>query len=148
MPASRLRHDRNAAVNEISRYDTNTVLEKALPIVEKSHRVLANNIANANTPGFSPARVSFQESLRQALAGEARHALSLKRTHPRHIAFGKASSGLVFEPDRFGPGRNDKSRFDVDREMVELLKNTGKFDVLSTVLTKKYRQMREVLRAP
>jgi len=101
-------------VNEISQYDTITVLEKALPVIEKSHRVLANNIANANTPGFSPARVSFQESLQQALAGETRDALSLKRTHSRHIAFGKAPSGLVF----------------------------------ATVLTKKYRQMREVLRAP
>jgi flagellar basal-body rod protein FlgB len=132
-------------VNELGRYDTTTVLEKALPVIEASHRILANNIANANTPGFEPAHVSFRESLQRALSGTAA-STSLKVTHRRHIPSGDVQSGLVLESDTFEPGRNDKSTFDVDREMVELLKNTSRFETISSILTKRYQQMREVLR--
>lgn len=127
-------------------YDTNRLLEKALPIVEKSHRVLANNLANANTPQFVPTHVAFQESLKQALS-EPTPSFPLEVTHPRHISSNATEPpDLVFERDTLEAGRNDQSRFDVDREMVELLKNSGKFTILSSILTKRYQQMREVLR--
>ncbi len=132
-------------MNELGWYDTTTVLEKALPVLEASHRILANNIANANTPGFAPTHVSFRESLQQALSGTAA-STSLKVTHPRHIPSGGVQPGLVLETDTFEPGRNDKSTFDVDREMVELLKNNSRHEILSGILTKRYQQMREVLR--
>lgn len=135
-------------MNAISQYETTTVLEKALPVIEQTHRILANNVANANTPGFSPTRVSFRESLQTALSGGGRRSLALSTTHPRHLTSGRPPATLVFEPDKFEPGRNDGSKFDIDREMVELLKNTGKFDIYSSILTKRYRQMREVLRIP
>ena len=54
-------------MNEIGRYDTTLMLEKALPVVESSHRVLANNIANANTPGFVPSHVSFRDLITAGL---------------------------------------------------------------------------------
>ncbi len=134
-----------AAVNAVGRYDTTTVLEKALPVIEGTHRILANNVANANTPDFTPTHVSFRESLDRALAG-AGSGLSLSMTHPRHISVGAPRPPLVLERDTFEPGRNDKSEFDIEREMVELLKNSGKFNIFSAVLTKKYQQMRDVLK--
>ncbi len=133
-------------MDEIHRYETTPILERALPVLEQSHRILANNVANANTPGFSPTHVSFRESLQLALSRGGRTPTALRTTHPRHIVSERAPASLVFESDEFEPGRNDESRFDVDREMVELLKNTGKFDILSSILAKRYRQMREVLR--
>jgi flagellar basal-body rod protein FlgB len=132
-------------VTEIGRYDTTTVLERALPVLEASQRILANNIANANTPGFRPSHVSFRESLRSALEGVS-SGVPLIATHPRHISPGYAAPSIVFERDTFEPGRNDMSTFDVDREMVALTKNSGRFEVLSGILTKRYQQLREVLR--
>ena len=138
---------RAVAVTELGHYNTTTVLEKALPVLEASHRILANNIANANTPDFLPSHVSFSESLRQALEGTA-PGLALRVTHECHIPLSNAQPGHVVEHDSYEPGRNDKSGFDVDREMVGLTKNTGRFVVLSSVLTKRYQQMRETLRMP
>ncbi len=134
-------------MSELARYDTTLVLEKALPVVEGSHRILAHNIANANTPGFAPTRVSFRDSLLKALAGTGR-GLSIEVTHPRHISRGESRPPLVLEADTFEPGRNDRSTFNVEREMVELLKNSGRHNILSAILTKRYQQMREVLRMP
>ena len=132
-------------MSDLVGYDTTGVLEKALPVLEASHHVLANNVANANTPGFTPTHVSFRESLRQALGGET-SVFSMRVTHERHISPGGMRFGLVLERDTYEPGRNDESRFNVDREMVELQRNTGRFTVLSSILTKKYQQTREVLR--
>ncbi len=132
----------------IGRYDPTTVLEKALPVLEESHRALANNVANANTPGFTPTHIAFQESLRLALAGGGSRSVSLKTTHMRHIVSQPKPHGLVFEPDTLELGRNDKSKFSIDKEMVEITKNSGRFQIFSTMLTKRYRQIREVLRMP
>ncbi len=132
---------------ELTAQDTTRTLEKALPVIEATHRVLANNVANANTPGFKPTRVSFLDSLREALSA-SEPGLALKVTHPKHLPSSSVGPGLVFEPESADPGRNDQSEFDIDREMVELTKNTGRFDILSSILTKKYQQMREVLRIP
>jgi flagellar basal-body rod protein FlgB len=132
-------------MNEMTHFDTTTVLEKALPVIEEAHRILANNIANANTPGFVPTHVSFRESLMQALgAGQKR--MALDTTHPRHLTAGAPRSALVFETDRYEPGRNDKSTFNVEREMAELLKNNERYNIISAMLTKRYQRMREVLR--
>ena len=135
-------------MDAIGRYDTTTVLEKALPVLEEAHRALANNVANANTPGFTPTHVAFKDSLRLALAGGGRRSVSLKTTHMRHIVTEPKPSGLVFERDTLELGRNDKSKFSIDKEMVEITKNSGKFQVFSTMLSKRYRQIREVLRIP
>mgnify|MGYP000530431163 CR=1 FL=1 len=42
-------------------------LQKALDAASLRQNVLANNIANVNTPGFKRSYVSFEESLQQAL---------------------------------------------------------------------------------
>jgi flagellar basal-body rod protein FlgB len=135
-------------LDAIGRYDATTLLEKALPVLEEAHRTLANNVANANTPGFSPTHIAFEESLRQALASGGRGSVSLKTTHLRHIVSEPRRAGLVFERDTLELGRNDKSKFSIDKEMVEITKNSGRFQVFSTMLTKRYRQIREVLRMP
>ena len=132
----------------IGRYDTTAILEKSLPILEESHRVLANNVANANTPGFSPTHIAFKESLRLALEGGGTPPLALNTTHPRHIVSERKPPGLVFESDMLELSRNDKSKFSIDKEMVELLRNGGRFQIFSTMLTKRYQQIREVLRIP
>ncbi len=135
-------------MTDLSSYGTSGMLEHALPVLEESHRILANNISNANTPNFTPTHVSFLDSLRQALQGYG-PSVSLTLTNSRHIpSSGTTRPGLVLEPDVYGPGRNDGSTFDVNTEMVELQKNASQFQIFSAILTKKYQQMRTVLTMP
>ena len=90
--------------------------------------------------------MAFRESLEQALS-ESKPTFQLKVTHTRHISIETPHPpDLVLERDTLEPGRNDESKVDVDKEMVELLKNSGKFTILSSMLTKRYQQVREVLR--
>jgi flagellar basal-body rod protein FlgB len=48
---------------------TGSVISAALDGLAARQRVIANNVANVETPGFIAGRVSFEDSLRAALAG-------------------------------------------------------------------------------
>lgn len=66
----------------------------ALALGELRHRVLANDLANADTPGFVPLDVAtgspvFSDALAEALA--------LERTDPRHLLGGTEPAPLRAE---------------------------------------------------
>lgn len=47
---------------------TLSVLQSALNGLTERQRVIANNVANLSTPGFTASRVDFEDSLRAAIA--------------------------------------------------------------------------------
>ncbi|SMB93961.1 flagellar basal-body rod protein FlgB [Thermanaeromonas toyohensis ToBE] len=102
-------------------------LRKVLEAAALRQRVIAHNLANANTPGFKRYYVTFEESLRRALRGE--QGLTLYRTHPRHLP----GSGPEVEPrveqDRFTAMRRDGNNVDIEREMVELVMNSLNYNL-------------------
>jgi len=130
----------------VSTSEVTTILEHVLGVLEASQRVLANNVANANTPNFTPTRISFADSLRQAMQSSG--SISLRVTSPGHIRQPSARPALVTAADDYAAGRTDESKFDVDREMVEVLKNSSSYDVFSSILRGRYQQVRDVLRMP
>ncbi len=132
---------------DVSHVEVTTALEHALGVLESSQRILANNVANANTPNFTPTRVSFAESLQRAIQN-THSFVQLAVTNERHIALGAVHPDLVMQPDTYAASRNDQSKFDVDTEMVELEKNSSRYEILSGILRSRYQQMREVLRIP
>ena len=48
---------------------TGSALYAALNGLSARQRVIANNVANVETPGYIAGRVSFEDSLREAIAG-------------------------------------------------------------------------------
>ncbi len=58
----------------------------ALKLRAERVEVLANNIANADTPGFKARDIDFKAALSEAMAGGGE--AKLKTTNPRHISTG------------------------------------------------------------
>lgn len=57
----------------MSGFDANLdMIGKALDTAQFRHRVIANNIANANTPGYRRKIVDFDGELSQAMAGDGK----------------------------------------------------------------------------
>lgn len=54
-----------------------SVLEQALSAASLRQKVISNNIANVNTPGFKKSNVIFEDLLQEAINGEK---LQLTRT--------------------------------------------------------------------
>lgn len=102
----------------------------AIPVVAKSldagnmrAKVIANNIANATTPGFHRKEVVFEKELRKAL-DESR--IKGSRTHKKHMRIGRKDLSRV-KPQHYQP--NDLTlpgavnNVDIDMENAKMAEN-------------------------
>jgi flagellar basal-body rod protein FlgB len=105
-------------------FDTSIVgVEKAMQGSLLRQQVLANNIANANTPGFQRSDVNFQSALAQAFS-------SAGSPTPGQI------QQLSFQPqtDSSGAMQVDGNTVDINSEMADLSQNSLDYQALESVL--------------
>lgn len=102
----------------------NTILVKQMDACTLRQGVIANNIANANTPGFKKSTANFQQQLQAALGtGE----FAMKGSNPRHFVPGQGGLDSLsaevtqVEDTSMKAGENN---VDIDQEMVDLAANT------------------------
>jgi len=114
------------------------LLTQSLAILAENHRQITNNLANVNTPRFVPTRVDFQQSLRRAIG-------SRKGPNGRTGGGTLQTADMVYIKPRTGI-RNDLNRVDIDFELTELSKNTGRFTLYSALLSKHFSQIKSALR--
>lgn len=127
-------------VNGIGKISAETMLISAMKVVEINHRYIANNIANADTPGYTQRELDFQKSLNAVLQG--RGGIVLRTNHPRHIQIEK--EGIVVEK-RKNVLKNDFNSVDIDEQIAKLTENTGKSTVYSALLSKKFNQLTTII---
>ncbi len=112
-------------------FSVTELIERALDYSATRHRVLADNIANVNTPGFRRRDVDFSVVLRDAVRRDSRP-LPLMLTHERHIA-GPRGGGTTSPVPLREEGafvRADRAGVDVDYEMVQLAANSLYYQAL------------------
>lgn len=113
------------------------MLEKKLDAAALRQKVIANNLANVDTPGFKKSHVEFEDVLRQA---QNKDSLRLRTTDSRHIDFSiniqAAQARVVI--DNSTSQRNDGNNVDIDSEMTALAKNGIDYQAISQILGKKY----------
>ncbi len=116
---------------------TSHLLKKVLDLRQQKQDVIASNIANAVTPGYTPARMTFEKEL----AGAAGHNNSgMVATDPRHIPLSqggvdRVEGRVVRTPDRSGLG--DGNNVDLDQEMIDLAENQLLYEAAVQMLNKK-----------
>ncbi|NLP17892.1 MAG: flagellar basal body rod protein FlgB [Firmicutes bacterium] len=92
------------------------LLGQALDYASLRHRLLADNIANVETPGYKRKDANFSAYYRAALGA--------KVTHPGHIAISPRSTAILDSVLPNSTARNDNNNVDIDLEMAELARNT------------------------
>lgn len=97
------------------------IMELALDAAALRQQVLADNIANAETPYFRRSDVRFADVLTEAYR---RHAFVGKRTDPRHLPIGVRSQPeiQVVQEGRL-TNSNAQSNVDLDYEMAAMSQN-------------------------
>lgn len=109
-------------------------LGKGLDALSRRHQVLANNLANADTPGFKRSEVDFAVNLADAL--EAASKPQLVTTSSGHLSGDRG--GL--DPREFRiserrveetSGRPDGNNVDVEVEMARLAENTIMYEAVA-----------------
>jgi len=122
-----------------------TVLEKGLNASSLRQKVLADNIANVDTPGFKRSDVDFQLALKTAL-GSSGSTLSLKTTIPKHISSPEAGSQTIVQTDRSTSIRNDANNVDIDREMANVAENGLYYNSLTRTISSQLGLLRMVIK--
>lgn len=119
------------------------VMEKALTADSMRHKVISNNIANVNTPGFKRSDVTFEEELSKALDSS----LQLTVTHDKHIgkrqAFDVQPAVVAENNTSF---RTDGNNVDIDREMADMAKNQIHYNALVQKIAGFYAGLKDVIR--
>jgi flagellar basal-body rod protein FlgB len=120
-----------------------TLLEGGLDGLSLRNKVLADNIANVDTPNFKRSDVDFDKVLQAAMGDEDAGTLELKRTSPRHLAgVPLAGDGFVV-PDLGTAFRNDGNNVDIDSEMTKLAENTLQYNALARALTSQFALLKQ-----
>jgi len=112
-------------------------------------KVIADNIANVNTPGFKASDVYFENILSDCINKRGR--LEGARTDGRHLKFGGVPSVRdakpVIKTDASLIYRNDQSSVDIDLEMTKESKNTLYYNGVTTRLTDELRILSYIIQS-
>ena len=115
--------------------DPMLILQKAMDSLAVQHEVVANNLANIDTPQFKRSVVSFQDKLKAAL--DINQPSDLWRTNPMHMPMAQKISLDGFKPDvttiRETIGRNDGNNVDLEMESGILAENNLLYNSLADV---------------
>lgn len=123
------------------------LFRNALDAYADRHRVLASNLANAETPGFVPGRVHFEDALSQALADRNTR---LHSTNPSHIPAGSDFKRVVHHISReeapaTGTG---VTGVDVEKTMAEIATNQLQYQFVSSRAKGLFDKIRQMTHLP
>lgn len=110
------------------------LIQRSLGIRTFRHKLLSDNIANAENPNHIPTDVSFHKILAGAMEGAS--GLFLKTTHPQHL-----TGGIEGPPER--TFSLDGVR--LDHEMAKLAENQLMFQAGIQALLKKFESLKTVI---
>ncbi|WP_147867289.1 flagellar basal body rod protein FlgB [Stieleria maiorica] len=106
------------------------LLGSAVSASEKSHRVVSQNIANVNTPGYKTKRLEFERLLNQLQSGQAEDSGGIELPV-------KDLEGLV--------ERVDGNNVNLEKEVAELKENALAFQAFSHLLASRVSTMRRAI---
>jgi len=133
-------------VNTIKLFDeTTAILQKSLDLRSSNQRVIAGNIANAETPGYAPARFEFEKELQTAISGSNPQLATTHRGHisPSSDSVEQVRGKIVRTPDKTGIG--DNNGVSVDEEMIALSENQIMYETAAQLLKKKLSLLKYVV---
>jgi flagellar basal-body rod protein FlgB len=123
---------------------------KGLVLRSERQRVLASNIANADTPGFAGRDINFKEAMEKATSSGTGKGVTLastqsvfsnvNKTHPRHLAIdNKIEMSEINKSDlaytiQTQPSM-DRNSVDLDRERATFVDNTVRYEATLRFLT-------------
>ena len=107
-------------------------LGRALDLYQARHRVLAENVANAETPGYRARDLEFGAALAQAFeAGSAPQ--PAPAAEPEPVVDARATV------------KGDGNSVDVDAEMAKMSENALKMVALSQIISRQYAGLRSAI---
>ncbi len=121
---------------------------QALALRSERQRLLAGNIANADTPGYVARDLDFAAALREATAGAATPALTTLRAKLAVLS-GDAGSGSEAHLRYAAPSQTnlDGNSVDMDRERASFADNSVKYEATLRFINGHVRTMLDAMKS-
>ena len=121
-------------------FDYINVLDKAADAAWTRNEVIANNIANVDTPGYKRQDIAFEDELQKALGNSRYISMDAKVANLKTT---RLSARVVNDYSNFSY-RLDGNNVDIDTENVTLAANQLNYQGLTTCLTSEFTNLAKV----
>lgn len=123
-------------------FDYINVLDKAADAAWLRNDAIANNIANASTPGYKRQDVRFEEELARALRSSRFETLDAKVSNLK----GRELQPVVYTDAADYSYRLDGNNVDPEAENVYLAKNTSTYNAIMNSIQKEFSDLKSVMK--
>lgn len=123
-------------------FDYVNVMGKAADAAWQRNEIIANNIANVDTPNYKRQDINFEAQLRRAL-GESRYETVDAKV--AHITSTELEPRVYTDSANFSY-RIDGNNVDIDTENVELASNQIKYNGLVTSINHEFSNLKMVMK--
>jgi flagellar basal-body rod protein FlgB len=125
--------------------DTLNFQTQALSLRSERQRLIASNIANADTPGYVARDMDFAQTLRQA-TGQAAGASQLVGTAKGHLPLGGGRAETTLRYAAPSQTNLDRNTVDMDRERAAFAENSVKFEATLRFINGSVRTMLDAIK--
>jgi flagellar basal-body rod protein FlgB len=108
------------------------LLGKMMDLTAARHRVIAQNIANVNTPNYRRREFKFDSALQEAMKGGT-------------TSDYQGIMGWVDRPNNT-PIRNNGNNVDIDQEMMMMNENGSQYEIFTSIYSKKSQMLKSAIR--
>ena len=126
------------------------MLHRSMDVSLLRRDVIANNIANADTPNFKRSVVNFESSLKRAIESESYDGLEAEMTDPRHIPFNRPVDYRSVMPRRvlhyLTTSDNNGNNVDLEEENMLALHNQLSYNLMVQAVSFEFAQVNSALR--
>lgn len=122
-------------------YNYINVLDKAADASSLRNRIIGDNIANVDTPGFKRQDVAFEQDLQRALKNSRYQSLDDKVDSVRLDRL----KGRVYTDHANFSYRSDGNNVDIDNENVELASNQLKYNGIIDSMTSQFKHLKAAM---
>lgn len=119
------------------------VLNAAVGANETRNKLIANNIANSDTPGYKRQDIEFSNVLKEAM-GEENSTASIDRKVK--AALKHDLSGKIFTDHEENSYRLDGNNVDISTENVELASNQIEYQYLMKGINEEFKNLKMVMK--
>lgn len=123
-------------------FDYINILDKAADASWKRETLIANNIANADTPGYKRQDIDFQTALRNEISRFKYSSLDKKI---QDVDLSNLNPDVYTDSASYSY-RLDGNNVDIDTEQVELASEQIKYQALTTSITSEFTRLQTVLK--
>ena len=126
------------------------MLHRGMDVSLLRRSVIANNIANSDTPNFKRTVVNFESELKRAIESQRRTTIPARMTNSKHIPFHRPIDYRTVKPrrvlDYLSSSKNNGNNVDLEEETMLALHNQLSYQIMTQAVQNQFTQVNMVLR--